>query len=104
MFPDQDLETDRVQNTQTERMLREDAEVGTSLGLPVAATDTDDDNLTYSLDSGRSAIPFKIDRGTGQITTTAPLDHETRPSYTVTVRAMDPIAGEHVDQSYHKSH
>ena len=90
VFPDQDLNTDKVQNTQAERTLVEDANVGTLLGDPVFATDADDDNLTYSLDSGRSAIPFKIARGTGQITTTAPLDHETRTSYTVTVRATDP--------------
>ena len=90
VFPDQDLETDRVQNTQTERTVREDASVGTFLGLPVVADDPDDLNLTYALSSGRDAASIAIDRGTGQLSTKVLLDHETKPSYTVTVTATDP--------------
>ena len=89
-FPDQDLETDRVQNTQAERTVSEDASVGTPLGLPVVANDADDDNLTYSLGSGRDAASFDIERGTGQLSTRVPLDYETKTSYTVTVTVTDP--------------
>ena len=93
MFPDQDLDTDRVQNTQTERTVRGEtpawvAELGPD---PVVADDPDDANLTYSLDSGRDAASFSIDRGTGQLMhESATLDYETKPSYTVTVTATDP--------------
>ena len=92
IFPDQDHETTGVQDTRAERSVAENAMVGTPLGDPFVAIDNDDDHLTYTLDrgSGSSAAPVKIDRGTGQLSTTATLDHEDRSRYTVRVTATDP--------------
>ena len=39
---------------------------------------------------GRDSALFSIDWGTGQIMTKGPLDHETKETYTVVVRATDP--------------
>ena len=75
--------------TETARAIAEDAAVGTNIGEPVAATDPDDDTLTYSL-SGDDAASFAIDASTGQLRTATTLNHETRASYSVTVTATDP--------------
>ena len=62
---------------------------GTDIGAPVAATDADDDVLTYTLE-GTDAASFDIDPATGQLITKAALDEEATDTYTVTVRATDP--------------
>ena len=73
----------------TDRSVAEDAEVGASVGDPVAATDANSgDTLTYSL-SGDDADSFALDSATGQITTAAALDYETKNAYTVVVTAAD---------------
>ena len=54
----------------------------------MAATDADNDSLTYTL-SGVDAASFAIDRISGQLRTRAALDYETRVSYTVTVTVSD---------------
>ena len=73
----------------TDRSVAEDAEVGASVGDPVAATDANTgDTLTYSL-SGDDADSFALDSATGQITTAAALDYETKMAYTVVVTAAD---------------
>ena len=59
------------------------------IGDPLTATDSDDDYLIYSLEHART-LPFTIDTFTGQLQTGAPLDYETRNSYTVKVIATDP--------------
>ena len=64
------------------------------MGDPVAATDLDTDNadngaLIYSL-GGTDAASFSIIRTSGQITTKAELDYETKKTYKVTVKALDP--------------
>ena len=65
-----------------------------TVGTPVAAMDGDSDTLSYSLDatSGRS---FDINSSTGQISTKTGVtyDHETTPSYSVTVTADDSNGG-----------
>ena len=67
----------------------ENTPTGVNIGPPVAATDPDNDTLTYSLD--RTSRPtFDIVDTTGQLQTKAPLDHETTASYSVTVTAADP--------------
>ena len=66
----------------------EDAAVGASLGS-VSATDQDEDTLTYSISDGNDAGTFAIG-ARGAITVAAALDHETTPSYTLTVEATDP--------------
>ena len=67
----------------------EDAEEGASVGRPVAATDDDGDQLSYSLSGGG---PFAIDETTGQIVVgaNAVLDPSFQDTYSVTVEARDP--------------
>ena len=60
-----------------------------NIGYPVAATDDDNgDSLTYTL-GGADANSFMINDESGQLKTNAPLDHETKATYTVTVTATD---------------
>ena len=70
------------------RTVAENTAAGEDIGAPVAATDADDDTLTYSL-SGDDMASFTIDAGTGQLMTSAALDFETQASYTVEVTASD---------------
>ena len=61
------------------------------IGLPVEATDPEDDTLTYSL----SDVPGSTDKdaftidNTGQLKTKDPLNLETKPEYMVMVTASD---------------
>ena len=72
-----------------QRSVAEDAAVGSSVGGPVTASDPDQgDTITYSL-GGPDSASFGIDAATGQITTAAALDYETRSMYSVTVSAAD---------------
>ena len=72
------------------RSVPEDTPVGSAVGDPVAATDTNaDDVLTYSL-SGADAASFTIGMASGQLRTKAALDHDTKASYMVVVTAADP--------------
>ena len=79
-----------------ERSVAENTEAGKTVGSPLTATDEDIDNtLTYTLtdaDGGTDgdSASFGIDWGTGQILTKGDLDHETKETYTVVVRATDP--------------
>ena len=76
--------------TTATRSVPEDAPVGSAVGDPVTATDTDtDDVLTYSL-SGADASSFTIGMASGQLRTNVTLDHDTKASYTVTVKVEDP--------------
>ncbi len=54
-----------------------------------AATDPDNDPLTYSL-GGTHGSHFAIDRSTGELQTRSALNYEARNSYTVSVIARDP--------------
>lgn len=79
--------------TTTSRSVAEDlgdvAQPGRAVGDPVTATDTDrGDSLTYTL-GGADAADFTIDAETGQISTSAALDYETKMGYMVTVTATD---------------
>ena len=60
-----------------------------NFGARVAADDLDNDFLTYRL-GGTHASEFEIVAATGQLRTKARLDHETKPTRRVTVRAEDP--------------
>ena len=83
------------------REVKENANAGTNVGAPVAATDIGDrgipENLTYAL-SGADVALFEIDQRTGQIKVKrgTTLDFETPMSagisndYAVTVTASDP--------------
>ena len=68
----------------------ENLPAGTAVGDPVAAIDTVDDVLTYSL-AGDAAGSFEIDPRTGQITvgSRTVLNHEATPMYSVTVTATE---------------
>ena len=60
-----------------------------NIGIPVTATDGDNDRLTYSLENAHTS-PFTIVRATGQLQVGQPLDYETKASYTVEVIVTDP--------------
>ena len=74
------------------RIVDENSPAGTEVGKPVAATDTSDDVLTYSLSGGDDAL-FEIDPATGQITVgpRTVLNHEDTDAneYMVTVAATE---------------
>ena len=66
----------------------ENTVAGENIGAALTATDQDSDPLTYSLDATSQAV-FDIDDSDGQLKTKAPLDHERKTSYTVTVSVSD---------------
>ena len=79
-------------STRASRSVVENSQVGTNVGSPVTATDSDQgDTLTYTLGvvDAVTADSFDIVEETGQIRTTAVLDYETRSTYTLTVTAND---------------
>ena len=65
-----------------------------NVGVPVAATDADDDTLTYTL-GGTDSGSFTIVGTSGQIQTKSGVtyDHEAKASYSVTVTADDDNGG-----------
>ena len=76
----------------TTRAVAEDALIGANIGTAVAATDADNDTLTYSL-GGMDPAPFSLDSTTGQIQTNTVLDYETKTSYSVRVAVSDSKGG-----------
>ena len=70
------------------RSVDENAASGISVGAAVGATDTNRDTLTYTL-VGTDSGSFTIDEHSGQIRTSAALDHETQSSYSLTVNVSD---------------
>ena len=85
------------------RSIRENTPPGVNLDDPITATDPDEDGqddddrefgdtLTYSLE-GMDAASFNLDPSTGQLSTKAALDLETKASYEVTVRVRDSRGG-----------
>ena len=69
--------------------ISEDAAANTDIGIPIVATDANGDTLTYSLE-GTDAASFGINSGSGQLSTSAALDYETKDTYSVVVKATDP--------------
>ena len=88
-FPDQDFLTVGDQSDGTSREVAENTKAGQSFGVPVSAHDDDGDLLIYTL-GGADAASFSITRNTGQLKTRAPLNYESRNSYTVVVTVTDP--------------
>ena len=88
---DTDPGTPGNQGSEAVRSVDENAK-GAKVGKPVLAIDADP--LLYTL-SGTDAGSFKINRETGQITTTEKLDYESLPEgakyHMVTVKATDPV-------------
>ena len=74
--------------TDNMRSVAENTEPGQAIGDPVTATDPEGETLTYRLE-GTDAAAFDIDEATGQLRTSAALDHEAQSSYSVTVAVED---------------
>ena len=89
-FPDQDLKMDGDQTDQ-EREIAENTLAAVDVGEeePVEATDSNMDDLTYSL-GGTDGASFSILRNTGQLQTKAALNREEKDTHMVTVTATDP--------------
>ena len=64
-----------------------------NIGVPITATDADDDTLTYTL-GGADASSFGIDPASGQLQTTAASEALAEGSYEVTVTARDGRGGD----------
>ena len=75
------------------RGVGENTPSGLNIGTPVAATDPENDTLTYSL-GGTDRASFDIVATTGQLKTKAALDFESTNSYSVAVTAADPSGEE----------
>ena len=73
-------------------LIAENAATSTAVGT-VSATDPDDDMVSYGITAGNGDGKFAIDDSTGEITVAGALDHETDPSYTLTVEARDNRGG-----------
>ena len=89
-FPDTDPDTEGMQDEGRERSVDENVVADTPVGNPVAATDPNGDNLTYTL-SGADAGSFEIMAASGQIMVgdMTDLDREDKNTYMVTVTATD---------------
>ena len=73
---------------QTTRRIAENTVAGTNIGAPVSAIDADNNPLAYVL-QGDDAASFSIDFNTGQLKTSAALNHETQSAYSVIVKVLD---------------
>ena len=71
-----------------EREIAENIRPQTNIGVPVSASDPDNDSITYQL-TGEDAALFYIDESSGQIQTLRYLDYEKTNSYLLTVVASD---------------
>ena len=71
------------------RSVAENTLAGVNIGVPVTATDSDNDTLSYSLE-GLDAASFDIVSSSGQLKTKVVPNYETKSSYSVTVKATDP--------------
>ena len=76
------------EGSNTTRVVVENTGSGVNIGRAVSATDDDGDSLTYTL-GGTDASAFSIVRASGQLRTSAALDHATKSSYRVTVSVSD---------------
>ena len=72
----------------TTRTIAENTAAGVNIGIAIAATDADNDALTYTL-GGTDAAAFNMESTTGQLQTKTALDYETKSIYTVTVSVSD---------------
>ena len=81
-----------TEGTSTSRSVVENTPAGQNIGAPVAATDADNDTLTYTL-GGADASSFGIVSTSGQLRTSAALDYETKNSYSVSVSVSDGTGG-----------
>ena len=87
-----------TEGTYTTRSVAEYTLSEKDIGDPVSATDANEnDSLTYTLEDkdveGTDAASFNIDSPTGQLRTLAPLNYQTKRSYSVTVSVSDGNGG-----------
>ena len=82
-----------TEGASTTRTVAENTASGQNIGTSVAATDADNDTLTYTLGGDPDAAAFHIDSATGQLQTNAALDYETKSSYSVSVSVSDGKGG-----------
>ena len=75
---------------QTALSVAENTPSGRNLGSRYTATDADNETLTYSLSGGTDDDSFSINANTGQLQTKAALDFETKTSYSIRIRVVDP--------------
>ncbi|MEM7298705.1 MAG: cadherin domain-containing protein, partial [Bacteroidota bacterium] len=68
----------------------ENSEVGTTIGI-VQATDPENDNLTFSINSGNEMGAFQIDQNSGELTVAGPeiLDFEAHSNFSVEIKVSD---------------
>ena len=81
-----------TEGTTATRIVAENTAASVNIGTAVAATDADNDTLTYTL-GGTDADSFSIVSPSGQLQTSAALDFETKSSYSVTVDVSDGKGG-----------
>ena len=74
------------------RLVEEGTPAGTNVGSPVAATDADNDTLTYSI-SGTDTATFRIVSTTGQLITRRETNYYVKNRYSVTVSVSDGNGG-----------
>ena len=77
-----------TEGASTTRTIAENTAANVNIGTAIAATDADNDTLTYTL-GGTNAASFSIVSTSGQLKTSAVLDYETKRTYTVTVTVSD---------------
>ena len=70
------------------RSIDENTAASRNIGAAIAATDADNDGLTYSL-SGTDAAFFDVVTASGQLRTKGALNHESRESYSFTMSVHD---------------
>ena len=84
-------------STMATRTVPENTAVNQNVGAAIpAATDADGDSLTYTME-GVDAASFTFEASTRQIQTSAALDYEVKPSYSVTIRVSDGTASATID-------
>ena len=77
-------------NTETGiRGVAENTPAGTDIGDPFTATDEDSHTLTYLILDKLDSDSFDIGSTTGQLRTKAPLDYETKRSYSIVIAVYD---------------
>ena len=82
------------EGSETSRSIVENAPSGTAVGDAITASDSDDDDIEYSL-IGVDRRAFDVGVDTGQITVAegTSLDFESKSTYSVSMRASDPAGG-----------
>ena len=77
-----------TEGASTTRAIPENTTAGSSIGLPVRATDPNGDRLTYSL-GGTDGASFGIVASSGQLQTRGALNYEAKNSYALTLSVRD---------------